>query len=112
MHFKFDVKLSEEEYIDYNNFLLFESPYNQRKILKISNIVISVILIFAAITFIFCLFFGVVSTKLLFYSILLLLLKIGRKPYLKSFVKLQIKSLKKKGKLPYSPVSTIEFYGK
>lgn len=110
MNFQFNVELTEEEYLDYNRFIMFKSPYNANRTSKIFDIVLVVVLILGALAFILNLLLGEVDVTMIVCLVIIALCKFGYKPLLSFLLSYQIKSLKKKGKLPYSSSATVEFY--
>ena len=109
MHFKFNVNLDDKDYFDYNVFWTIKSHYGKKQMLKF-RIAITV-------------FFGIICLIFLYGGGFSANAFIGVIPYLIVFVLVQLlfnsffiwtlkgnlKSLKKKGKMGYSPISEIEF---
>ena len=110
MHFKFHITLNDNDYLDYNTFWTFKSPYGRKQML---NFRIIIAILFVAISFL-SLFRGEFSADawigIIPYVILLVLFELLMNPLFCWILKGNIKNLKSKGKMGYSPVSEIEFY--
>ncbi|MBO5355453.1 MAG: YcxB family protein [Clostridia bacterium] len=109
-YFKFDVNLSEQDYLDYNKFWMIKSPYGKKQILNF-RIILTVIL---GLISLLSLFGGKFSADafigIIPYLVLLVVFQLALNPIFVWVSKAHIKSLKKQGKMGYSPVSAIEFY--
>lgn len=109
MNFKFNINLSEKDYLNMNVFWSFKSPYGKKAIIKM-RIWIAAICIVGA-------FFSALREKLLLWSIVamipyllvLVLFQFLLKPVWTVVLKLNIRSMKNEGKLPFSTSSEIEF---
>lgn len=113
MLYRFDVNLTEQDYYEFNRFHIFTSHYGKKQFEK-SRILISVIPLillilrfgsyvlssFAVENLVVCIVYILLSVFIFFIS----------KPLVWFVSKLQIKQMKKQGKLPFSPASTLEFY--
>ena len=110
MHFKFNIKLTDQDYLDYNIFWMLKSPYGKKQMLKFR---ITIAILFLAISLL-SLFGGKFSPNawigIIPYVILLILFELLLNPIFAWVFKSNIKSLKSKGKMGYSPVSEMEFY--
>ncbi len=110
MKFKFDVKVNDQDYLDYNVFWMIRSPYGKRQ-LKTFRITFSIL--FGIIVLIY-LFSGRFSSlpflEMLPMLIVFVLFQLLLKPSFVWSLKGSIKNLKKSGKMGYSPESVIEFY--
>ncbi len=110
MLFKFNIKLSEQDYFDYNVFHLLKSPYGAKQVVPLR---IGIALIFLVGVLInmtisgFSLDSFVQSIPLV---VLLLIFELGFNSFIKWSVKYNIKRLKKAGKMAYTPESVIEFF--
>lgn len=110
MKFKFNVNTTDRDYLDYNKFWMLRSHYGKKQMLSF-RIVIAIF--FGAYIFIFL--YGHNFTTDSFISIvpmviLLIIFELLFSSLFVLFLKCLLKSLKKKGKMGYSPSSTIEFY--
>ncbi|MBR7122530.1 MAG: YcxB family protein [Oscillospiraceae bacterium] len=110
MKFQFNVKFNDQDYLDYNTFWMIRSPYGKKQI-KTFRITISVLfVIFISIS----LFSGGFSLESILGVIPMLIILSFAQIFLTRFfswsLKGQIKTLKKSGKMGYSPESIIEFY--
>ena len=109
MDFKFNVKLTDQDYFDFNKFWLIRSPYGKKQT-RSMRIIITVIL---GIFIIGCLIRdrftlpGVIAATP--FALLLVLLHVLLNPWLTWSVKGQLKKMKKVGKMAYAPDSLLEF---
>jgi hypothetical protein len=112
MKFKFNVNITQEDYIELNRIVMTETPAG-KKSSKISNLIfISVCAILVLFTLITSKFSGegFIATGVLIIAFLLVHLTLN-KTINNLAVKATVKSLTKiKGKLPYSENSVLEFY--
>ncbi len=110
MNFRFDVRLNDNDYLDFNRFWMIKSPYGKKQ-LRSFRIILSVLyclLVFLLLYnsgFTTEAFIGVVPVV-----IILVLSVVFWPKFLSWSLKWQIKGLKKSGKMGYSPVSVMEFY--
>lgn len=110
MLFQLNINLSEDDYLDFNKFHAFESMHGKKLIDKTRVFFVLAIIILAAF---FLLVMGFTTFSITYAALLLLfavLYMVFFKKLLTRIVKTQIKRLKKVGKLPFDPVSTLEFY--
>ena len=110
MLFQLNIYLSEEDYLDFNKFHSFESMHGKKLINKTRIIFVLAMIILAAL---FLLVMGL-TTFFITYAVLLLLFTLLYMVFFKKIltrnIQTQIKRLKKIGKLPFDPISTLEFY--
>ena len=110
MLFQLNINLSEDDYLDFNKFHSFESMHGKKLINKTRIFFVLAMIILAAL---FLLVMGL-TTFSITYAVLLLLFTLLYMVFFKKVltrnIKVQIKRLKKIGKLPFDPVSTLEFY--
>ena len=110
MKFQFNVNINEEDYLDYNKFWMLRSHYGKKQ-MSTFRIIVAVIIgliIFISLyggNFTFDSFIGIIPM-----AILLVLYELLLSPLFVLFLKCHLKSLKKKGKMGYSPSSVVEFY--
>ena len=109
MKFQFNVKVNDQDYLDYNTFWMIRSPYGKKQI-KTFRITIAVIFaIFISIS----LFSGGFSIESIIGIIPMLIVLSLTQIFLTRFfswsLKVTVKNLKKSGKMGYSPESVIEF---
>ena len=109
MNFQFEVNLTEKDYLDYNIFWNLKSPYGKKQMITLR-------LIFALIFGVLCLYTmwdGSFSPESILVSIPYCLALIAFQVFFNNFmawsIKRNIKTLKKKGKMGYTPVATITF---
>ena len=110
MLFHFNITLTEEDYLAFNNFHSFESKHGRKAIRKSRIFFIAIMALLIALMF----FIQGVTTFSLIYTALLgvytIVYMLLFRKVLNKNIKSQIKRLKKLGKLPYEPISTLEFY--
>lgn len=110
MEYRFDITLTDEDYIAFNQFHAFDSPQGRKQTKKnklflsifILMLIVAPLLIMGYST-VFAIYTAVMAlylaAYLLFYRKIATLIQ-----------KKQIKRMKKQGKLPYEPAVTMEFY--
>ena len=110
MHFKFNINLTDKDYLDYNIFWMLKSPYGKKQIITFR--IVFIVLVGAISILSLCgggfskeAFIGIIP-----YFILLVILQIALNPFFVWVLKGNMKALQKKGKMGYSPVSEMEFY--
>ena len=110
MKFQFNVNVNDQDYLHYNTFWMIRSPYGKKQI-KTFRITITVLI---AILILISLFSGGFSLESVLGVIPLLIILSLTQIFLNKFfswsLKVHIKTLKKSGKMGYSPRSVIEFY--
>ena len=112
MKFKFNVNITQEDYIEFNKIVMAETPVG-KKSSKISSLIfIAVCVILVLFTLVNSKFSGVgfIVTGILIIAFLLVYITLN-KAINNLAMKTTVKSLTKiKGKLPYSENSVLEFY--
>ena len=109
MKFQFDVKVNDQDYLDYNTFWMLRSPYGKKQIktFRITIAILFAIFIFISLfsgKFTVDSFLGIIPMLIVFFIAQIFLTK-----FFAWSLKGQIKTLKKSGKMGYSPSSIIEF---
>ena len=110
MLFQLNINLSEDDYLDFNKFHSFESMHGKKLINKTRIFFVLAMIILAAL---FLLVMGLTTFSITYAALLLLftlLYMVFFKKILTRNIQTQIKRLKKIGKLPFDPISTLEFY--
>ena len=110
MLFNLNININENDYLSFNNFHSFESVHGKKLIRKTRFFFILTMVILAALVVLMLGWttFSVVNAAIVLLFTLLYMLFF--KKLLTLNIKAQIKRLKKMGKLPFDPVSTLEFY--
>lgn len=111
MKFKFNITIDDKDYLDYNTFWIFKSPYGKWQWIKFRLLLI---LPFAVL----CLLPltsennspQTIIVSIISATIMLILCQLLFKPIFIWIFKAHIRSLKKRGKMGYSPISEMEFY--
>lgn len=110
MLYKFNIKMTDEDYLEFNKFWMLKSHYGKKQILSLRLIILVILLVFCLISlyggnFSTEAFIGIIPTIML-----LVLFQLCIKPFFAIAFKSTIKNMKKSGKMPYSANSVIEFY--
>jgi hypothetical protein len=110
MDFKFNVHLTDADYLDYNVFWAIKSPYGKKQMRTFRILIAAAILLFS----LFILVRDRFSSDAFFSAsaqwFLLAIIEAFLTPFYVWILKNQIKSLKKHGKMGYSPDSEMEFF--
>ena len=105
MRFRFNIKIDDKDYLNYNIFWMIKSPYGKNQVISCRIMITVICSIFAFISLYTKDFSRIILTLVIFVLFQILLPK-----FLSLTVKIDIKNLKKKGKMGYSPTSVMEFY--
>ena len=110
MHFKFDVNVTENDYIEFNEFVLVKSPHLKRimLLLRILFAVLFIWLIVIALSDIGFNLIGILAGGLFLAMGVIVQIFLG--PIYMFFFRSSIKSIRRSGKLPYEEKSDMEFY--
>lgn len=110
MNFRLDIVLTEDDYLSYNYFHTLESKPGKKQIRKIQTFFLGSMAVLVALLL---LILGWNSFSR-FYTALMVLFTAVYMVFYKKMVKRtmqkQLKNLKKVGKLPFDPQSTLEFH--
>lgn len=110
MSYQLNITLNEDDYLDFNKFHSFESAPGKKSTRK-TRIFFALTMVIMAV--LYMLVVGLTAFSVIYAALLLLftlLYMVFFKKLLIRNIKTQIKRLKKIGKLPFDPVSTLEFY--
>ena len=110
MLFKFDIELTESDYLDFNIFHALESKAGKKVIKRsLTFFIIAMAIIVAAmfLTLGFTTFSVIYATCLLLFT---LIYALGFKKILTRNIKKQLNHMRKSGKLPFDPMSVQEFH--
>lgn len=110
MKYKLDVSLTEKDYYNFNKFHMQSSPYGKRS-QRAAYIIATVMALLIAVMSL--IIEGVKLTTLLMlfpYAIVIAVMLALIKPLSLLILKIQVATMKKRGKLPYSASSTLELY--
>lgn len=110
MRFKFNINLNDKDYLDYNTFWMIRSPYGKKQMLQFRVLIALVFVIFSFLSLFRGGFSAVAWIGVIPYAVLLLFFELLLNKFFVWVLKGNIKSLKSKGKMGYSPVSEMEFY--
>lgn len=109
MKYQFQISLTEDDYLQFNKFHLFRSPYGRRNFYRgatVAGVIFLVIAFLPALVKGFTTRTVAEAIPVLLFALLLLCYK----PYFMLFLKAHIKWQKKNGKVSFSPKATMEFY--
>lgn len=109
MEYTFKVALNDQDYYNFNKFVAFKGKQGKKEIRK-ARFYLSVLFVALAVLFLVLEDFskdGLYSA--LAYVILLVIVQALFKPMMHLIIKMQIKMLKKGGKMPYSAESVLTF---
>lgn len=110
MQFLFQVNLTEKDYLDYNKFWQFQSPYGKKQIVSL-RVLFAVLFGLFALTALLSGDFSIDSIiEAILHVIVMVIFQFALAPFFAWAVKRHLKSLKKKGKMAYSPVSEMNFH--
>ena len=109
MSFKFHINLNDKDYLDYNIFWNLKSPYGKKSMTSIRIMLALVFGLMILTTLLEGSFSLEMWISISLYVILLVVFQVAFNKMFIAFLKGHIKALKKKGKMGYSPVSTIQF---
>lgn len=111
MKFRFNVNLSEQDYLDFNLFLNLKSHYGKGQ-MKTIRILLAIMCVFMIGVFVVLAeFSGIGMVLFLVFGIVVLIFSqmFLEKSFARTLTK-QMRNLKKRGKMAYSPESVLEFY--
>lgn len=109
MEYRFNVTINEKDYLDYNKFWQFRSPYGKKQIRNIRIYLLILFVLYALYRFFRTDFSADGVFSILPMLLLCLFFQIFLKGFFSLILNLHIKSLKKRGKPGYSPESVLEF---
>ena len=110
MNFRFQIHLSDNDYLEYNKFWFLRSHYGKRIMVDVRILLVVLVLIAS---------FGIAVSeefspnavlRVLPLFLFLVVLQLLLNPIYIFIFRKYLKSLKKKGKMPYTPESVMEFY--
>ena len=109
MKFKFDIRLTDKDYLDYNKFWMLKSPYGEKQI----SLARKMIYLIFTIGTLLVLFMGDITAQTYItigcFVILCLLFQALMTRFFIGFMKVQMKMMHKSGKMPYSAKALMEF---
>lgn len=110
MKYQFDVKLSEQDYYDFNVFHMLRSEYGKKQLKNVRITLVVALLVLCVIFWVGEGFSADTVISTLVMTAAFVVFQIFFPKFLKWSLKGTIKGLKKSGKMGYSPESVIEFY--
>ena len=110
MRFKFNIHVTEKDYLDYNRFWQFQSPYGKKQIISL-RVIFALLFGIAAIATLIGGDFTIDSIiEAAIFMVAMAIFQFILPTILAWSLKRQIKVLKKKGKMAYAPEATMDFY--
>ena len=109
MLFELNIKLSEKDYFEFNEFWMLRSHYGKAQMVKF-RIGIALVAFLAVLGF--CIGDASLEDKLIYliaYAVVMTVFQLLFNRFMLLSLKGQIKALKKKGKMAYTPESTMQF---
>ncbi len=107
--FKFDVNITEQDYAKFNAFNMEESKFG-KKLMRTLRLLIGVIGLMAIVMFVTDHDFDIGTLiGITPIVVVVVLMIVFAKPFMRSVNKKTVKKIQKKGKKLYTPVSTVEF---
>ena len=110
MNFRFQIHVSEDDYLEYNKFWVLRSPYGRKSLVGLRILDVVIILIAILLVVVRGGFDSNVILRILPLLLLLVVLQLLLKPFYVFILRNHIKNLKNKGKIPYTPESVMEFH--
>lgn len=110
MLFHFNVTLTDKDYLDYNAFWTLKSPYGKKQSRGLKIFIIALFSIMSLYTLISDGLSLSTYIRVIVYLLVMSLFLALYNPFFVHVLNRQIKSLKKQGKMAYSPVAEMEFY--
>lgn len=109
MNFRFQISLTENDYLEFNKFHMLKSPYGAKNIRNFRIAIIFLIGFFVLLSLILGHFTLDALINIIPLLILLVISQLLLKYFFVFIIKRNISRLKKKGKMPYSLSSRMEF---
>ncbi len=110
MKFRFNVNINNQDYLDFNKFIMFRSYYGKKQITSF-RITVAIIIAIFILAFLFVNGFSKESfLNVIPLVLVMIFVMIFTTKFISWTFKFTIKSFEKNGKLAYSPESVIEFY--
>ncbi len=110
MNFRFDVTITDEDYFDFNKFWMLRSHYGKKQTIFLRAVIVLFFTVFIAVNLKDGGFNSESVVVSVFALVMLVLSQVLFSSIYGAFLKSHLKSLKKKGKMAFSPTSVIEFY--
>ncbi|MBQ6893365.1 MAG: YcxB family protein [Clostridia bacterium] len=106
MRYKFNIKLTENDYYEFNEFHGLRSKQGKQAILTLRVAIAVLFCIMALIS----LYGGGFSYGTLVVLLFVVIFELGLPSFFRRNIKANLKAMKKNGKMAFSPESIIEFY--
>ena len=109
MNFKFDVRITEEDYINFNKFTSISSPYGKKSMKGIRMILAVIGILLILHSFLTSGFTTAGIGAAVVYALIIAALQLLLIPYMRFSIKMNVEAIKKSGSLPYSEEAGMEF---
>lgn len=110
MLFEINVKMNDEDYLKFNEFVAIRSHYGRPQIRSLRIFITALLVLLAVLKIIANGICEDTIFSLVAIAISALIANLFMNKLMAFFLKLQIKSMKKKGRMGYSPESVLQFY--
>ena len=110
MKFKFDIKINEEDFYKFNEFVILRSPYGKKSMRALRLAIVIMLGLFSGMSF---LMNGVTKGTLIGLgatAVLVLVFQIALNPLMKRTLRKQINNMNSAGKSAYCSSSVMEVY--
>ena len=110
MKYKFQINISDNDYLEYNKFHMLRSPYGKK---SLSSLRLMICVIVIAMSLISLISQGFSTNSIIVVApvlVVLILAQIFLKKFLELSIKASVSQLKKRGKMAYSSSSVMEFF--
>ena len=109
MQYKFCVHLDDKDYLDYNVFWSLKSPYGKKQILRLRAMIFGMVALLSLLVLYKEDFSSAAFIKIIPFVVILVLLQLLLNWFFARSLKGTLKTMKRQGKMGYSPYSEMEF---
>ena len=109
MNFKFNVITNDQDYLDFNEFHMLRSPYGKKQTAAVRIVVTVIISVFILAFLIDSGFTQGAFVGVVPLVAILVLFEVFFNKLMVGSIKTQIKTMKKRGKMTYTPEAVLEF---
>ena len=110
MLYKFEIEMTDNDYYECNKYHLTDSPDVKKSMILGKLIIPAIFLMDIIYNIIQCFDWFSLTFYLVFYGVISVIWFLTYKPFTLLFFKMQMKFMKKCGKMPYDKHSEMEFY--
>lgn len=109
MCFKFEITLTDKDYLDCNVFLVLKSPYGKGQIARFRIFIALLVVAMSLLTVVGGGFSTFAIIAIILYAVILTLFEVFARPFFVRTIKGQVKAMKKQNQMAFPPESTVEF---